>query len=98
LSDLASTVARLLAENGRFVVLLPPYETQRVTDLLAVCGLWPKRQLHIFSGQGKPIFRKITTFERKKTEPFTETLYIHDADGKYSEGFRALLKEYYLIF
>lgn len=98
LSDLASTVARLLAENGRFVVLLPPYETQRLTDLLAVCGLWPIRQLHIFSGQGKPIFRKITTFERKKAEPFTETLYIHDTDGKYSEGFRALLKEYYLIF
>jgi tRNA1Val (adenine37-N6)-methyltransferase len=98
LSDLASTVARLLAENGRFVVLLPPYETQRLTDLLAVWGLWPRRQLHIFSGQGKPIFRKITTFERKKTEPFTETLYIHDVDGKYSDGFRALLKEYYLIF
>lgn len=98
LSDLASNVARLLAENGRFVVLLPPHETQRLTDFLAVCGLWPTQQLHIFSGQGRPIFRKITTFERKKTEPFIETLYIHDADGKYSEGFRALLKEYYLIF
>lgn len=98
LGDLASTVARLLMEFGRFVVLLPPYETQRLTDFLAVYGIWPMRQLHIFSRQGKPIFRKITTFERKKTEPFTETLYIHDSDGKYSDGFRTLLKEYYLIF
>jgi tRNA1Val (adenine37-N6)-methyltransferase len=98
LSDLASSVVRLLADNGRFVVLLPPYETQRLTDCLASLELHPTCQLHIFSREGKPIFRKITTFERKKAASFIETLYIHDSDGKYSDGFQTLLKEYYLIF
>ncbi|MEI7586966.1 methyltransferase [Runella sp.] len=98
LSDLALSVARLLADTGRFVVLLPPFETQRLIDFLTPLELHPTRQLHIFSRQGKPVFRKITTFERKKKEYFTETLYIHDNDGKYSDDFRTLLKEYYLIF
>ena len=98
LGDLALSVARLLADTGRFVVLLPPFETQRLTDFLASLGLYPTRQLHLFSRQGKPVFRKITTFERKKAESFIETLYIHDSDGKYSDDFRTLLKEYYLIF
>lgn len=98
LSDLALSVDRLLADTGRFVVLLPPFETQRLTDFLASLELYPTRQLPIFSRQGKPVFRKITTFERKKMEFFTETLYIHDNDGKYSDDFRTLLKEYYLIF
>jgi len=98
LSDLAQSVVRLLADSGRFVVLLPPYETQRLTDFLASLEVWPTRELHIFSRQGKPVFRKITTFERKKAESYTETLYIHDSDGTYSDDFRTLLKEYYLIF
>lgn len=98
LSDLALSVARLLADTGRFVVLLPPFETQRLMDFLAPLKFYPTRQLHIFSRQGKPVFRKITTFERKKKESYTETLYIHDNDGKYSDDFRTLLKEYYLIF
>jgi tRNA1Val (adenine37-N6)-methyltransferase len=98
LSDLALSVARLLADTGHFVVLLPPLETQRLTDFLTPLGLHPTRQLHIFSRPGKPVFRKITTFERKKKGFFTETLYIHDEDGTYSDDFRTLLKEYYLIF
>jgi tRNA1Val (adenine37-N6)-methyltransferase len=98
LSDLATSVARLLAYTGRFVVLLPPFETQRLIDFLAPLELHPTRQLHIFSRPGKPVFRKITTFERGKKEYYVETLYIHTDDGKYSDDFRTLLKEYYLIF
>lgn len=98
LNDLALSVTRLLADTGRFVVLLPPFETQRLTDFLASLELHPSRQLHLFSRQGKSVFRKITTFEREKKASFTETLYIHDNDGKYSDDFRTLLKEYYLIF
>ncbi|MFN8349256.1 MAG: methyltransferase [Spirosomataceae bacterium] len=98
LAELAMSVARLLEDTGRFLVLLPPYETQRLSDALAALEVWPTRQLHIFQRAGKPMFRKITTFERIKTEPITDTLYIHESDGKYSDDFRALLKEYYLIF
>lgn len=98
LKDLAASVVRLLATEGRFVVLLPPYQTQILTELLALSGLWPSHQLQIFQRQGKPIFRQITTFESIKKAMDSENLYIHDDEGKYSDGFRTLLKEYYLIF
>jgi tRNA1Val (adenine37-N6)-methyltransferase len=98
LPDLAASVVRLLAAEGRFVVLLPPYQTQILTELLAAYGLWPTHQLQIFRRESKPIFRQITTFEASKKTTASENLYIHDDDGKYSDGFRTLLKEYYIIF
>lgn len=98
LPDLAASVVRLLTAEGRFVVLLPPYQTQILTELLAAYGLWPTHQLQIFQREGKPIFRQITTFEPIKKTTASEILYIHDDDGKYSDGFRTLLKEYYIIF
>ncbi len=98
LEELVDSVARLLAVEGRFVVLLPAYETQLLTEIAASAGLWPTRQLRIFQRPDKPLFRMITTFERHHTESILESLYIHHLDGSYSEEFRTLLKEYYLIF
>ncbi|WP_428660981.1 tRNA1(Val) (adenine(37)-N6)-methyltransferase [Runella sp.] len=98
LFELVVSVKRLLSTEGRFVVLLPPYETQLLTEIAAESGFWPTRQLQVFQRSDKPLFRMITTFERKHAEPIPETLYIHRLDGAYSDDFRALLREYYLIF
>lgn len=98
LEELLDSVARLLAVEGRFVVLLPAYETQLLTEIAAGAGLWPTRQLQVFQRHDKPLFRMITTFERHHTESVVESLYIHHLDGSYSDEFRTLLKEYYLIF
>ncbi len=98
LNELMASVTRLLAKDGRFVVLLPPYETQHLIEIATAFEIRPVRQLHIFQRPDKPLFRIITTFERRNADSLTETLYIHDQDGQYSEGFRTLLKDYYLIF
>ncbi len=98
LEELVESVARLLAVEGRFVVLLPAYETQLLTEIAASAGLRPTRQLQVFQRPDKSLFRMITTFERHHTESVVESLYIHHLDGTYSDEFRTLLKEYYLIF
>ncbi|AEI50919.1 methyltransferase small [Runella slithyformis DSM 19594] len=98
LEELAISVNRLLSKKGRFVVLLPAYETQLLTVIAAREGLWPTRQLEVFQRPDRPLFRMITTFERHFAESVPETLYIHHSDGTYSDGFQTLLKEYYLIF
>lgn len=98
LEELAASVRRLLSADGRFVVLLPARETQLLAEVAAREGLWPTRRLEVFQRSDKPLFRMITTFERHDTQSVTETLYIHHPDGTYSDAFRALLKEYYLIF
>ncbi|MEZ4904513.1 MAG: methyltransferase [Spirosomataceae bacterium] len=98
LQDLAFSVTRLLAQEGRFVVLLPPTETQRLMTIFAPLALYPTHQLAIFSHPSKPLFRQITTFEYRKSDVLNETLYIHDLEGQYSSHFQTLLKDYYLIF
>ena len=98
LVELAMSVTQLLHKKGRFVVLLPPFETQKITELLQVKGLEPVKQLEVFQKENKPLFRKITTFSREKIPLIREKLTIHEEDGKYSEDFRTLLKDYYLIF
>jgi len=98
LEDLAISVVQLMKEKGRFVVLLPPNETQQMIDVFSTLTLYPTRQLSIFSRPDKPLFRQITTFERRESDILKETLYIHDLDGPYSSDFRVLLKDYYLIF
>ena len=98
LVDLANSVARLLQKKGRFVVLLPPFETQKMTELMQGKGLWPVKQLQIFQREEKALFRLITTFQWQNKPLQLEKLTIHEGDGKYSEGFRTLLKDYYLIF
>lgn len=96
MEELIQAVVRLLKEEGRFVVLLPPYETLRLTAICASQRLYPTRQLSIFSRPEKPLFRQITTFEYQKVNFLGETLYIHDPNGQYSTDFRSLLKDYYL--
>jgi tRNA1Val (adenine37-N6)-methyltransferase len=97
-SELAAAVGRLLAPQGRFVVLLPAYQTTLFMQETARVGLFPTQQLTIFQKPNAPIFRLITTFEHT-TQPYTpEMLYIHQPDGSYSDSFRALLQPYYLHF
>lgn len=98
LDELVLSVRKLLSSEGRFVVLLPAYETQLLTKIAAREGLYPARRLMVYQRSDRPLFRMITTFERHYTESVTETLYIHHLDGTYSDAFRMLLKEYYLIF
>ena len=94
--ELAAAVARLLAPQGRFVVLLPEHETQLFTSVAQTQLLFPTKQLTVFQQINKPIFRIISTFEQTTHSTQNETLVIHEADGGYSEGFRDLMKDYYL--
>lgn len=98
LGELADAVVRLLDKSGQFVVLLPPLETQKLVDLLHTKKLHLVAQLQVFQREEKPLFRLVTTFKWKKEPLKIEKLVIHEADGKYSEGFRSLLKDYYMIF
>lgn len=98
LEELVTSVGRLLTDRGRFVVLLPAYESQLLIEVATREGLWPTHRLQVFQRPGKPLFRVITTFERHHAESVIETLYIHHLDGTYSDDFRKLLRDYYLIF
>lgn len=100
LDELIDSVLRLLSINGKFVVLLPPFEIEKLIRIAQKKGLYLSKKMLIRHDESKPIFRVIATFLTQKVHNLEEkTLIIHKEDGKtYSNEFRDLLKDYYLIF
>lgn len=98
--ELIDSVLRLLSIDGKFVVLLPPFEIEKLIRIAQKKGLYLSKKMSIRHDESKPIFRVIATFLTQKTHNLEEkTLIIHKEDGKtYSNEFRDLLKDYYLIF
>lgn len=98
LEELWESVMRLIAPKGRFVVLLPPYETQRLIEMANKMAFVPVRQCNVYQKPDKPLFRQITTFERDFRPCEVQDLYIHNVDGTYAQSFKDLLQDYYLNF
>lgn len=98
LDELLDSAKKLLKETGEFVVLLPPFEMQALTEKAIICQLFPSKILIIRNFEDSAIFRMICTFSFKKPEPLTDTLIIYDESRSYTSAFRELLKAYYLIF
>lgn len=97
---LTQSVNRLLDDEGRFVVLLPSFETNEFIKVAQKNNLFLHHQLTIRHDQSKPIFRVISTFKKTQVLDYqVDSLVIWQENAKvYSDEFKALLKEYYLIF
>lgn len=98
--DLIDSSIRLLSPNGKFVVLLPPFEMEKLIQIAQKKGLYLSKKMFIRHDESKPVFRVIATFHRSQIHDLHEkTLIIHEKDGRtYSDEFRVLLQDYYLIF
>ncbi len=96
LPELAQAVFRLLLPGGRFVVLLPPFQSCQMDGLMAKAGLFPTEKLHVYDYTGGKEIRIITTYTIGARQLREWVLYIRDADNQYSEEYVRLLKPYYL--
>jgi tRNA1Val (adenine37-N6)-methyltransferase len=98
--ELIASVIRLLKPDGRFIVLLPPFEVEKLIQIAQKKELYLSKKILIRHDESKPVFRIIATFQNLQVLDYQEEiLVIHEKDGKtYSEKFRDLLKDYYLIF
>ncbi len=101
-SALLTALARLLAPDGRWHVLLPPAESEVLTELAAEEGWTLDRELILSHAQHHPPFRVMRTFSRKKTDEkmlLSEDLSIYESGSTtYTLAFRQLLQEFYLNF
>ena len=94
--ELAESIARLISENGKAWVLLPPHPMQLFEKEMALLGLHPFKGMHIQNRPEQPIFRKVYAFSKKKTEAAITELAIRNQEGQYTQTFIDLLKPYYL--
>lgn len=96
---LVLAVQQLLKPGGQWWVLLPPYEMGLLTALAQSVGLRPFRQLDLRHHAQKSVFRQVTGFSMGGEPCETHELNIYETDGRtYTDAFRNLLRDYYLIF
>ncbi|WP_259014249.1 tRNA1(Val) (adenine(37)-N6)-methyltransferase [Emticicia fluvialis] len=100
LEELTDAVIQLLKPDGRFIVLLPPFEARQLAEVAQKKALYLSKRLLIQHNPQKQVFRHIMTFGKTPEAAYAEeTLVIHEKEtGAYSEKFRNLLSDYYTIF
>ncbi len=95
--ELLAAVRAVLAEKGRFFVILPHLEGLRFAELAAQRGLYLTRQLEVFSKKERPCERLVLQFERSAFGFEKDVLTIYE-DGVFSKKYRELTADFYLDF
>ncbi len=94
--ELIQASLRLLEPEGRLAVILPQTEGQLFLSLAQRKGLFCIRQWTFRSRIHKPIERLLLEFGRHPAKPEMGELLLYDQGEKWSEGYIALTKEFYL--
>ena len=98
LIQLLNSIASLLKEEGIFAVLLPFHRSTYFTTEAAKLDLYLTKNISVKQSETHDYFRSILFFSRTKTMPESWGIIIKTRDGKYTEKFISLLKDYYLYF
>jgi tRNA1Val (adenine37-N6)-methyltransferase len=94
--DLLQVARQLLAENGRFCVILPHLEGLRFAEMAAVYGLSCTQKVDVFGRREKPAERVLLQFE-KNPFPFVRSEFTINGVGQaYSDEFLTLTAAFYL--
>lgn len=94
LEDLDAAVGRLLADEGRFAVVLPPAAARR---LCFITRLWLVRRCDVASHRNAGTKRCLMEFARRMPERVEHTaLRLHDETGARSADYRRLTADFYL--
>jgi len=98
LGELLDAIARLLHPTGKCSILLPVYESRLLEEAANIRGLFTMHRLKVRHSPTHPLFRIVTTIARSPAPIREEELSIYEGGQVYSESFRTLLRDYYLIF
>ncbi len=94
---LAKGVSSLLVPGGVFSVVMAEECCASFIDEAWFAGLYLAETVRIVTKRGKPVKRRLMRFSNvRQSEPKDATEELQDKDGKRSEWFEALTKEFYL--
>lgn len=88
----------VLSDEGELIIILPPVEMDFFQDLAVQKGLFINKEFIIRDKSSKPVLRRLANFSYKEGFLGAEELIIKNENGKYSEAYAALLKDFLLIF
>ncbi len=96
--DLASSIDRLLTNDGTFAVLYPADVLALFEQSLQANGLFIHDKVTIHSNPTSPVLRVMASGSREKSRIKEGRINIKTDEGDYSPEFIKLLRPYYIIF
>lgn len=97
--ELAAGVARLLAPDGLFAVILPLAEAERFSISAAHCGLNPCRVLRVRTSPAGKVKRVMTEYSFGVADITQQELTVETGEaGIFTTEYRELTKDFYLKF
>jgi len=93
---LVYAVSQLLAEDGRFSVVIPYKEESHFITLASKTKLFPKRILRIKGNPNSKTKRSLLEFSFEKSEVKTSKLVIETSRQNYTKDYISLTKDFYL--
>lgn len=97
LDTLAKLCSQLLKPEGQIAILLPVQEQNYFKQKIAEFGYSPYKVLNVYNRPANPQFRKIVVYKKANTSE-EHNLIIYNEDNTYTEEFKKLMQEYYIIF
>lgn len=96
--DLLNGVKKLLADKGKFCLILPKNEAMQFRDLAKSKGLYLSKLMRIRTRSEKETEKRhLMQFEFKETEFSESTLVIEEGPSRnYTEEYKEFTKDYYL--
>ena len=97
--DIVSLAERLLTEGGRLSVILP-FDCGARMRSVAFGRLWLSRQTDVITTEGDKPRRVLMEFtlQEQPMMPRCDELTIRDTRGEYTQKYRQLTEEFYLMF
>ena len=93
--DLLIAVRKLLSPQGRFYVILPYLEGERLIDMAARYDLYPSSILEVRGKSDKPIERLVISlsFQISSDELSRSELVMYEDDGSYTDAYIKLTED-----
>lgn len=99
ISELAVSVDRLLAQDGRCYVIYPTEQCQLFENEASKYGLSALCRLYVSSRPDVQPIRTIVELSRRQCETECDSLYIENGERHdFSDKYRSLTRDYYLKF
>lgn len=97
-SALLARAAAWLIPSGQLHLILPITSALPLLNLARSTGWWNARQCMVYPSPSKPPHRMLLSLQREPCETHQSELFIHDAQGGYSQAYQQLTRDFYLRF
>ena len=96
LKELLDAIEKNLKDDGNFAILLAPHRTEQFINSALRKSFYPVEKIWVRQTPEHNYFRSILLFTRQEVSAKQSEIIIQDEEGKYTDGFVELLKDYYL--